>query len=152
MKENAFDLTVNALRAQGLNSEEILRELGCIFQKLTDSVADTPKATETKIRELLKEIGMPSHLDGYEYWVVAIQIYKKKVGKVSMTKDIYPNVAKICKDTTSRRVERSMRSAVEKALNRCPGDIVVEFFGNSISPKSCMVPNKEFIATIAKKV
>lgn len=151
MKENAFDLTVNALRAQGLNSEEILRELGCIFQKLTDSVDDTPKATETKIREILKKIGMPSHLDGYEYWVVAIQIYKKKIGKISMTKDIYPNVAKICKVNTSS-VERSMRSAVEKALNRCPEDIVMEFFGNSISPKSWVVPNKEFIAIIAKKV
>ena len=150
MKENAFDLTVNALRAQGLNSEEILRELGCIFQKLTDSVADTPKATETKIRELLKEIGMPNHLKGFEYWVVAIQIYKKN-GMSLITKEIYPQVAEIYK-TTPSSVEKSMRNAIGVAFERGSEDIITKVFGNSISPKRGIATNVEFLATIAEQV
>ena len=150
MKENAFDLTVNALRAQGLNSEEILRELGCIFQKLTDSVDDTPKATETKIREFLKKIGMPSHLDGYEYWVVAIQIYKKN-GMSLITKEIYPQVAEIYK-TTPSSVEKSMRNAIGVAFERGAEDIITKVFGNSISPKRGIATNVEFLATIAEQV
>lgn len=150
MKENAFDLTVNALRAQGLNSEEILRELGCIFQKLTDSVDDTPKATETKIRELLKEIGMPNHLKGFEYWVVAIQIYKKN-GMSLITKEIYPQVAEIYK-TTPSSVEKSMRNAIGVAFERGSEDIITKVFGNSISPKRGIATNVEFLATIAEQV
>ena len=111
---------------------------------------DTPKATETKIRELLKEIGMPNHLKGFEYWVVAIQIYKKN-GMSLITKEIYPQVAEIYK-TTPSSVEKSMRNAIGVAFERGSEDIITKVFGNSISPKRGIATNVEFLATIAEQV
>lgn len=152
MKENAFDLTVTALREQGLNSDEILKELSQLFQRLanTDKKYGTDETNETRIRGLLKKLGMPNNLKGYEYWVVAIQIYKEN-GKVSLKKEIYPQVAKICGDTPLR-IERAMRNAVEVMFKRGSTEVIMEVFGNNVYLELGHATNKEFIATMAEQI
>ena len=74
---NAFDLTVNALREQGLNSDEILQQLSQLFEFL--KTADETKFKDEvvfKSRIILKKVGVGTNLKGYEYWIEAIKIYK----------------------------------------------------------------------------
>ena len=68
----------------------------------------------------------------------------------AVTKELYPAIAKI-NNTTSSRVERAIRHAIEVAWNRGKTDTVKSIFGNG--DKDIGKPtNSEFIAIIADKL
>lgn len=140
---NAFDETVENLRKQGLNSDEILEELSRLF-------AD--KEMEKKIRNLLNKICMPVNITGYDCWVDAIKIYKKARGKkLRMMTDIYSPVAKK-RGTTTSWAERAMRFAVERVFDRCPVDIIDSVFGNNRDIKRGKLKNSEFLVIMAEQI
>ena len=149
---NAFDLTVTALREQGLNSDEILNELSNLFKMMecTDKKEAETKDVETKIKEALDAVYMPCNIRGHDYWVQAILIRKKR-GRVKLTGEIYPEVAKIY-GTTPVAVERAMKHAVEKTFNRCPARIVELEFKNAVSLESGKLTNSEFLVIMAEKI
>ena len=108
---NAFDITVNALKEKGLDSDEILQELSKMFNVFSKSKQIYTSDNEVdEIKELLKEIGVPTNIKGYRYWETALKVYKENP-KMRMSRDIYPRVAKIHQDTPAK-VERAMRHAV----------------------------------------
>ena len=148
---NAFDLTVNALRSQGLNSDEILEEMSKIFQKLAETSSNPakPETTEEKIRELLKEVALPIHVTGYEYWMEAIRVYKKN--KNMNMSEIYNEVADIC-GTTPSKVERGMRYAAEYAFKKYPKDSIESFFGSKAYVQRKRLTNTEFLTILASKI
>lgn len=149
---NAFDVTVNALREQGLNSDEILNELSNLFKKLECNRKKDDDTTdiETKIKELLNSVYMPSHIKGYECWVQAIRIYKEK-GRVMLSTVLYPEVAKICR-ITPNGAERLMRYAIERMFERCPAKVIASEFKNAVSYKKGKLTNSEFIVIMAEKI
>lgn len=108
------------------------------------------KNIQVVISEFLTKIGMPAHLKGYKHAREAI-IYMISNGgdTVGITKDIYPGVAKKF-DTTSSRIERSIRHAIEVTWDR--GDIYLfdKCFGISIDPQRGKPTNLEFIATVTE--
>lgn len=70
---------------------------------------------EDKIRKLVKSLGITPDLKGYKYIISSIEILCKNMDSL-MTKEVYPTVAKTY-NTTSARVERVIKHAVDKLFN-----------------------------------
>ena len=107
---------------------------------------------EDDVTQLLHEIGIPAHIKGYQYLRDAITISVEEEDMlVSVTKVLYPTIAKK-HGTTSSRVERAIRHAIEVAWNRGKMDTINELFGYSIQAGKGKPTNSEFIALIADKI
>ena len=107
---------------------------------------------EDVISEILFELGMPSHILGYQYSVYAIKIAVENHDIINaITCELYPTVAEHC-GTTESRVERAIRNGIECAWNRCDIDVIEKYFGNTVSPTKGKPTNSEFIALIADKL
>ena len=107
---------------------------------------------EVKVTEILHQIGVPAHIKGYHYLRTAI-LYsiEDKTLLDSVTKLLYPTVANIY-DTTSSRVERAIRHAIEIAWDRGNVDTLNSFFGYTVDTGKGKPTNSEFIALITDKL
>ena len=107
---------------------------------------------ETEITEILHEIGVPAHIKGYMYLREAITMVYTNIEILgSITKVLYPVIAKKFK-TTSSRVERAIRHSIEVAWNRGNVDTISSIFSYTISYNKSKPTNSEFIAMIADKL
>lgn len=100
-----------------------------------------------EITKLLRKIGMPAHVLGYEYTreAIFIALGNKDILR-EMTKGLYPAVAQAF-NTTPSRVERAIRHAVELAWDRGDLDTIQEFFGYTVSPEKGKPTNSEFLSS-----
>ena len=106
----------------------------------------------SSISKLLHNLGIPSHIKGYQYIREAIlMIYENPDMIGGITKELYPALAKKFK-TTSSRVERAIRHAVEVSWNRGSVDLMEEIFGFSVDIDKAKPTNSEFIVTLADKL
>lgn len=102
--------------------------------------------------EMLKELGVPTNILGWEYIVYAVELLDKKPAMIyNVTKELYPAIAKEY-DTTSSRVERAIRHAIELAFYNMPADVLFKYFGNSINAAQGKATNSQFISTIAQEL
>ena len=109
-------------------------------------------STEEKISEIFMAIGIPPHIKGYGYLREAIKMTVDKPYLInSVTKQLYPSVAKKY-ETTSSKVERAIRHAIEVAWNRGRIDAINAIFGTRIYLGSEKPTNSEFIALVADKL
>lgn len=100
---------------------------------------------KSKITQILKELSVPVHLNGYKYLREAIEIMHSSSKPVRLTKEIYPAVAKRY-SVTHGSVERAIRHAIEKAWDRRDPEIYRIYFG-VISTKN-IPTNSEFITVV----
>ena len=113
---------------------------------------DGDKMIKKNITKLMKELGFPPHIKGYEYIRSAIILVLEDPKKINMlTKVLYPSIAKIY-DTTPSRVERAIRNAIEIAFERGNTEVIYELFGYTIRQDKGKPTNLEFIATIVDKI
>ena len=104
---------------------------------------------EEEISKVLHEVGVPAHVKGYVYLKKAIaMVYYDQNLMSAVTKILYPDIAKIY-NTTSSRVERAIRHAIEISWVRGNVDAISEIFSYTISYKKSKPTNSEFIAMIA---
>lgn len=104
------------------------------------------------ITNILHELGIPSHIKGYQYIREGIaMIYDNPDLIGAITKELYPQIAKKY-DTTVSRVERAIRHAVEVSWNRGDWDLMEQIFGHSVDIDRSKPTNSEFIVTIADKL
>ena len=95
---------------------------------------------------------MPSHIKGYQYIREGISIVYEKPAMVGgITKELYPEIADRF-DTTTSRVERAIRHAIEVSWNRGNWDLMEQIFGHSVDIDKAKPTNSEFIVTIADKL
>lgn len=73
-----------------------------------------------KVENILSEIGIPANVKGFDYIADAIDVFGEMGYRISVTKTLYPEIAKR-NNTTSSRVERAIRHAFEIA-NSTRGD------------------------------
>lgn len=107
---------------------------------------------ETNITMYIQQLGVPAHIKGYQYIRDAIMMVIEDMDAInSITKFLYPTVAKHY-NTTSSRVERAIRHAIEVAWDRGNPDILNELFGYTILSTRGKPTNSEFIAMIADKI
>ena len=107
---------------------------------------------ETKITKIIQEIGVPAHIKGYLYLRESIHIVVNDMDYLgAITKELYPEVA-IKYNTTTSRVERAIRHAIEVAWNRGDVETLERIFGYTINNNKGKPTNSEFIALIADRL
>ena len=107
---------------------------------------------ELKVTDILHEIGVPAHIKGYHYLRDSIIMAVERPEIINaVTKQLYPSVAKKY-ETTSSRVERAIRHAIEVAWDRGDIDVLNSYFGYTIHNDRGKPTNSEFIAMISDKL
>ena len=132
--------------------------------ELEDKILDTFNTSEKKtinllnnnlqisISRMLHDLGMPSHIKGYQYIREAISmVYDNPEIVGGITKELYPELAAKF-DTTVSRVERAIRHAIEVSWNRGDWDLMEDIFGHSVDIDKAKPTNSEFIVTVADKL
>ena len=113
-----------------------------------DEQSKTPDI-ETQVTKIIHQIGVPAHIKGYQYLRTAILMTVRDSDVInSVTKVLYPSVAKKYATTTSR-VERAIRHAIEVAWDRGDVDTLNSYFGYTVQNNRGKPTNSEFIAMIA---
>lgn len=104
------------------------------------------------ITKMLHDLGIPSHIKGYQYIREAVNLVYNDPSLIGgITKELYPKVGKVY-DTSSTRVERAIRHAIEVSWNRGDWDLMEEIFGHSVDIDRAKPTNSEFIVTVADKL
>ena len=104
---------------------------------------------ESLVTSIIHEIGVPAHIKGYKYLREAIIMTVEDPEMINgVTKILYPAVAKKYA-TTSSRVERAIRHAIEVAWDRGDVDTLQKYFGYTVSGIKGKPTNSECIAMIA---
>lgn len=107
---------------------------------------------EVTVSEIMHQIGVPAHIKGYQYLreAIILAVNDDEIMN-SVTKLLYPTVAKTYK-TTASRVERAIRHAIEVAWDRGDVDVLSSYFGYTIQNSRGKPTNSEFIAMISDKL
>jgi two-component system response regulator (stage 0 sporulation protein A) len=107
---------------------------------------------EMRVTSIIHDIGVPAHIKGYQYLREAIIMTVNDMDTINaITKVLYPTVAKRYK-TTSSRVERAIRHAIEVAWDRGDVEVLNSFFGYTVSNIKGKPTNSEFISMIADRI
>lgn len=101
------------------------------------------------IDKLLHDLGIASHLKGYQYLNDAVMYLYNRDN--SDTKSLYKVLATKY-HTTIANIERSIRHAIEISWHRCNLEVADDLFGHSISYHKSKPTNIEFIITISNRV
>mgnify|MGYP004539335043 FL=1 len=106
---------------------------------------------ESEVSVLLHDLGIPTHVRGYQYIREGVMLLYASDGVSSLvTKEIYPKIANKYQ-TTSSRVERAIRHAIEISWSRGDIKLMENLFGNSIDFDRSRPTNSEFLSTLADK-
>ena len=133
-------------KTRGEAREEVLHLLR---GKRTVSPAEDP---ETMIRQILLELGAPDHLLGHPYVIQGVLLVVHDQMYINnITFGLYPQLAARF-DTTAARVERAIRHLIEVTWARGDVDVLMRYFGNTVSPDKGKPTNGEFIARLANVV
>ena len=104
-----------------------------------------------QVTEIFRQIGIPASLNGYNFLRTAILMAIEDESLVrAITKRLYPAVARK-HGSTSSRVERAMRHAIESAWDRGDVEVLNTYFGYTIHNGRGKPTNSEFIAMISDK-
>ncbi len=110
------------------------------------------RGLENVVTEVIHEAGIPAHIKGYQFIRSAIMMSVENMEVInSITKQLYPELAKMY-HTTPSRVERAIRHSIEVAWNRGRSETMEELFGYTISSGKGKPTNSEFIAMIADRI
>ncbi|MBR3995122.1 MAG: sporulation transcription factor Spo0A [Clostridia bacterium] len=115
----------------------------------TENTDSTGFVLENYVTRLIHKVGIPAHIKGYQYLRTAIiKTFENPELINSVTKELYPSIAKQY-NTTSSRVERAIRHAIEIAWDRGDCDVLDDMFGYTVQRSKGKPTNSEFIALIA---
>lgn len=130
-----------------------MESLESILTSLSSKIVNgNNKDLKLKITNLLHSLGIPSHIKGFSYIRDSIELmYNNKGYMNAITKELYPAIAKSY-ETTSSRVERAIRHAIEVSWMRGDYDLMDEIFGNSVDFDRSKPTNSEFIVTLADRL
>lgn len=107
---------------------------------------------DVEVTNIIREIGIPAHIKGYQYLRDAIMMIVAEVELLgAVTKVLYPMIAEKY-STTPSRVERAIRHAIEVAWNRGNIEMINKIFGYTIKLDKGKPTNSEFMAMIADKL
>lgn len=136
-------------------AERILRMCGRLNKSdafVSGNAPMTDTDLEMMITEIIHQIGVPAHIKGYHYLRDAILMSVREPEYINaVTKALYPTVAKK-HGTTSSRVERAIRHAIEVAWDRGDIDTLNMYFGYTVHTSRGKPTNSEFIAMISDKL
>lgn len=110
------------------------------------------KNLEEKITNIFITVGIPAHIKGYQFLREAIKMAIESPEIInSITKKLYPAIAQKF-ETSSSKVERAIRHAIEVAWNRGKIENINTLFGVKVYSNNEKPTNGEFIALVADKM
>ena len=131
------------------NLEERLKDL---LENSGEVENKNEKQLDEKISNLFISIGIPAHIKGYQFLREAVKLAVEEPEIIgSITKKLYPTIAEKF-ETSSSKVERGMRHAIEVAWNRGKIENINSLFGLKIYSSNEKPTNGELIALIADKM
>lgn len=124
-----------------------------VYTKPSETVHEyTNYEIERIVTDIIHDIGVPAHIKGYHFIRSGIIMAINDIEVINhITKQLYPDLAKMYK-TTPSRVERAIRHSIEVAWNRGYNETAQKLFGYSISSDKGKPTNSEFIAMIADHI
>lgn len=131
-----------------------VRQLASSITAQRPVVAQAIKARplDVEVTNIIREIGIPAHIKGYQYLRDAIMMIINEAELLgAVTKVLYPMIAEKY-TTTPSRVERAIRHAIEVAWNRGNMEMIQRLFGFSAKIEKGKPTNSEFMAMIADKL
>ncbi len=132
--------------------EALENHITTTMSKTDGELIISDKNLKQAITTLLHSLGIPSHIKGYIYIRDGIDLMYNKPSMIgAITKELYPEIAEKY-DTTTSRVERAIRHAIEVSWSRGDYDLMEEIFGHSVDYDRAKPTNSEFIATLADKL
>lgn len=159
--EDAFNKGAAYYILKPFNNETVLRRVKSIKKSQIEMESQyyvekreelNQKSIENQVTELIHEIGIPAHIKGYHYLRDGILMAIEDMDVLNaITKVLYPAIAKK-NQTTSSRVERAIRHAIEVAWSRGKIDTLEELFGYTVSYGKGKPTNSEFIALVADTI
>ncbi len=151
----ASDAGADLCMLKPYNDDSLLSHVRALLDKKEKALSGTEKSEdaasdmESQVTKIIHQIGVPAHIKGYQYLRSAILMTIDESDMInSVTKVLYPSVAKKYQTTTSR-VERAIRHAIEVAWDRGDVDTLNSYFGYTIQNSRGKPTNSEFIAMIA---
>ena len=167
---------LDKIKEEGFNADEMIKRVSTYnikyfllkpfdFNDLEQRVLEATNQVEVKtgqclyenelkisVTKLLHELGVPSHIKGYQYIREGILLLYNNPDIVGgITKELYPEIASRF-NTSVSRVERAIRHAIEVSWNRGNLDLMEEVFGHSVDYDKAKPTNSEFIVTVADKL
>ena len=128
------------------------RILSIVNKKTAKNIDLRYNNIQVAITKLLHELGIPSHIKGYQYIREGVGIIFDNPEIIGgITKELYPDLASKY-DTSVSRVERAIRHAIEVSWNRGNWDLMEEIFGHSVDIDKSKPTNSEFMVTVADKL
>lgn len=107
---------------------------------------------DDRLANLFLGMGIPAHIKGYQYLREAIKLVIDQPHMIGgITKELYPAIARRF-NTSSSKVERAIRHAIEVAWSRGRVDTLNKAFGCRIALPEEKPTNGEFIALLADKL
>ena len=161
--EKAFSLGVQYFMAKPYNAEVLCKRITELLQPIKHSNIEkfAPKRSDNqslsnildkKISNIFISVGIPAHIKGYHFLRDAIKMSIETPEIInSITKKLYPAIAEKY-DTTSSKVERAIRHAIEVAWNRGRIENINSLFGVKVYSDNEKPTNGEFIALLADKL
>ncbi|NLK20938.1 MAG: sporulation transcription factor Spo0A [Epulopiscium sp.] len=148
-----FDMETLITRIRQLKGQhEIIKHKSSSTNTIDRAFAFSAHGLETEVTNIIHEIGIPAHIKGYQYLRDAIIMSINDMDILnSITKQLYPSIAKNY-NTTPSRVERAIRHAIEVAWSRGKMDTIDKLFGYTVSNGKGKPTNSEFIALIADRL
>lgn len=126
------------------------KELEGLFRKTV--IKEKKTSIESMVSNIIKLVGVPAHIKGYQFLRDAIIWTIEDMGLINaVTKELYPGIAKKY-NTTSSRVERAIRHAIEVAWERGDIETINKLFGYTVHNNKGKPTNSEFIAMIADRL
>lgn len=123
-----------------------------INEILSSPASQENKQLDEKISNIFISIGIPAHIKGYQFLREAVKLAVEEPEIISsITKKLYPTIAERF-ETSSSKVERGMRHAIEVAWNRGKIENINNIFGLKIYNRNEKPTNGELIALIADKM
>lgn len=114
--------------------------------------AEAGESLEERIANLFLTVGIPAHIKGYQFLREAVRMVMERPELMSrITKELYPGIAHRF-GTTSSKVERAIRHAIEVAWNRGRIDALDEAFGKNVCSLDDKPTNGEFIALVSDRL
>ena len=134
------------------NLESLEKRILEIMNVKERKVSDKEMDLRIKISDMLHNLGVPSHSRGYQYIRDGIvMMYEEPDMLKGITKEIYPELA-LKYNTTTSRVERAIRHAIEVSWSRGDYQLMDKYFGNSIDYDKSKPTNAEFIITLTDRL
>lgn len=147
-----FDMEALIKRIRILKIEEDTSNKKLIIKNNNINIPNNTVSVEIKVTNILHEIGVPASIRGYHYMREAILMAIEDIDVLNyITKELYPSIAKKC-NTTSSRVERAIRHAIEVAWSRGRIESIEKLFGYTVNTQKGKPTNSEFIAIIADRL